>query len=235
MVKPARFLSIETSSPRLSLAVGTDTSILKDYHGPLAWRHAETLMDGMQTLLRQVRWPVQSLTGVAVSIGPGSFTGIRIGLAAARGLGQALAIPVVGISSLAAIAHAHLKPGVYACPVVDALRGEVFTGLYQMNESGHVRTIWKEQRMTLAELLRKLKSFSHQPLRLAGDAVILHKEALGRLGGKHWRWVTAAEGYPDAGQILKLARPRLLKGKASFETVIPLYLRSAAAIERQKR
>src|SRR4051812_30166982 len=124
--KTSRILAIETSSPQLSLAVGTASGVLKEYQGPLQWRHAESLFDGMQKLLRQVRWPVQSLTGVAVSIGPGSFTGIRIGLAAARAFGQALGIPVVGVSSLPTIAQGLLKPGLLVCPLINALRGDVF-------------------------------------------------------------------------------------------------------------
>src|SRR5437016_4037088 len=95
-----RLLAIETSSPRLSLAVGTENKVLKDYQGPLQWRHAESLFAAMKKLLAAVRWPVQTLTGVVVSTGPGSFTGIRIGLAAARALGQGLKIPVAGVSSL---------------------------------------------------------------------------------------------------------------------------------------
>ena len=74
------------------------------YTGKEEWRHAESLFGGMETLLRRRRWTVQSLSGVAVSVGPGSFTGIRIGLAAARALGQGLRIPVAGVSSLAVMA-----------------------------------------------------------------------------------------------------------------------------------
>src|SRR6188472_2623900 len=124
MNKSQRILAIETSSPRLSLAVGTAAGVIKYFEGPLEWRHADSLFDGMKNLLAQVRWPIQSLTGVLVSTGPGSFTGIRIGIAAARALGQGLRIPVVGISSLPAIAANALRPGNRVCATLDALRGE---------------------------------------------------------------------------------------------------------------
>src|SRR4051812_2016321 len=125
MTASQRILAIETSSPRLSLAVGTETRVLRDYQGPLEWRHAESLFGGMETLLHKVRWNVQDLTGVLVSTGPGSFTGIRIGLAAARALGQAMKIPVAGMSSLQIMAGGLLKPGLLVCPIINALRGEV--------------------------------------------------------------------------------------------------------------
>jgi len=86
-----RLLALETSSPRLSLAAGTFEKVLATYEGPMQWRHAESLFEGLEKLLGDLNWPVRSLGGVAVSVGPGSFTGIRIGLAAARTLGQARA------------------------------------------------------------------------------------------------------------------------------------------------
>jgi tRNA threonylcarbamoyladenosine biosynthesis protein TsaB len=233
MNKRKRYLAIETSSPRLSLAVGTDTQILKELHSELEWRHAESLLEGMQSLLKQVHWPIQSINGVAVSIGPGSFTGIRIGLAAARALGQALQIPIAGVSSLPAIARALLEPGGYACPMIDALRGDIFTGLYRMDNRGGMQTLWKEQRLSLAQLLSKLEPYANHPLRLGGDAAILHKDAW--KGRKHWQLAAKPEGYPKARHILSLAGAQLHSSKASYERVIPLYLRAAAAIERRKR
>jgi tRNA threonylcarbamoyladenosine biosynthesis protein TsaB len=204
-------LAIETSSPRLSLAVGTGDRVLKEYQGPLEWRHAETLFDGLQTLLKQVRWPVQSLTGVVVSIGPGSFTGIRIGMAAARALAQSLHIPIVGISSLETIARGALKPGLQACPILDALRGDVFTALYAMDHQGRVKTVWKECRMPAEELDRKMKARPQGSIRLI------------------------KEGFPRAGILLEAGRLRLERARnGSYEKVVPLYLRSAAAVERRK-
>ena len=101
----SRYLAIETSSPRLSLAAADEHRVVATYESALKWRHAESLFDGMQDVLRRARWKVQDLTGVAVCIGPGSFTGIRIGLAAARALGQTLKIPVIGLSSLEIMAN----------------------------------------------------------------------------------------------------------------------------------
>jgi tRNA threonylcarbamoyl adenosine modification protein YeaZ len=205
-----RILAIETSSPRLSLAAGTMEQVIKEYQGPLEWRHAETLFDGMQRLLAQARWPVQSLTGVIVSTGPGSFTGIRIGLAAGRALAQSLRIPIAGVSSLQTLAHGALRPGTSVCPVIDALRGEVFTALYAMDAKGNMRTLWKESRLPAAEVERTLKPLSRGPFRLIKEA------------------------HPKASVLLKIGAPQLRQAKnSSYEKVVPLYLRSAAAVERR--
>jgi len=230
-----RILAIETSSPRLSLALGTDSHLLKEYQGPLQWRHAESLFEGMQKLLAQARWSVQSLNGVLVSTGPGSFTGIRIGLATARALGQALKIPVAGVSSLQTIAFSMLKPGRFVCPLIDALRGEVFTALYAMDSKGQVKTLWKECRLPWPELARKLKPFNREPLWFAGEAAALYRKELQKLGGRRWRFAPKGNSYPRAGVLINIGRDGLSKAMAtSYEEVLPLYLRSAAAVERRK-
>lgn len=205
-----RYLAIETSSPRLSLAVGDDTRCLREYQGPLAWRHAESLFEGLQSLLAKVHWPVKSLTGVAVSIGPGSFTGIRIGLATARTLGQALRIPVVGVSSLETLAQGAARPGKFLCPMLDALRGDVFAALYRVGPKGDLKTLWRPHRLPRKDLEDKLRAHPQPVLRICED--------------KH----------PNAQNLLLLARKHLHRsGPLSYRQVVPLYLRAAAAQERR--
>ena len=230
-----RILAIETSSPRLSLAVGTTSNHLKSYQGPLRWRHAESLFAGMEGLLKRQHWPVQSLTGVAVSTGPGSFTGIRIGLAAARALGQALKIPVVGVSSLKSLAYSFLEPGRYVCPAIDALRGDVFTALFALDTRGTVKTLWKESRWPLTVWLHKLKTLRQKPLWLAGDGVGPYHKEIKALAGPRWKIVPEAQAYPHARALIRLAGRNLASSPASsYKQVVPMYLRSAAAVERRK-
>jgi tRNA threonylcarbamoyladenosine biosynthesis protein TsaB len=230
-----RYLAIETSSPRLSLALGDGKRVLATFTGDQDWRHAETLFTGIEKLLRRQRWPVQSLNGVAVSIGPGSFTGIRIGLAAARVLGQALKIPVVGVSTLETMAAgacvsapavpapqkigsgaagAHTQSP-WLMPQIDALRGQIFTALFKKDASGRLRRVFPE--VMVDPKLWKKKVRRH-----------IGKDAL---------WISPLKGcYPDAGVLLSLAVPSLaVRGAKSYKSVLPLYIRQAAAIERQGR
>lgn len=223
-----RLIAIETSSPRLSLALGTDTQHKRSYQGPLQWRHAESVFEGMEKLLAAERWDVQSLTGVLVSIGPGSFTGIRIGLAVARALGQALEIPVRGFSSLEILAYGLLKPGEYVCPVIDALRGEVFTGLYTLSRTGGLTKIWKACRIPVAELSRRLAGSKYE-VGLAGDALSSYKE---NISGR-FKLAPVRDWYPRAEALWALGRSGIRSsGKASYKNVLPMYLRRAAAQER---
>lgn len=233
-----RLLAIESSSSKLSIAAGTETQVLKEYQGPLAWRHAESLFDGLDHLLAEVRWSVQSLSGVVASVGPGSFTGIRIGLAVARALGQSLAIPLAGVSSLEAIAYRAAKPGHWVCACLDALRGDVFAALYWRTDRNQLRRVWKEQRMPLEVLRTRLRSLDGKvkSLWIAGDAIEKYGPALSEavggtnhlLGRRYW--------HPRAGALLALGAPRLgTLGKNSYRQVFPLYLRQAAAQERYPR
>jgi tRNA threonylcarbamoyl adenosine modification protein YeaZ len=230
-----RYLAIETSSPRLSIAAGDDQRVLARYEGPLQWRHAESLFGAMRKVLAKLRWPVQSLTGVAVSTGPGSFTGIRIGLAAARALGQTLQIPVVGVNSLEAIAQGCPpgSTGQVIVPLIDALRGKVFSAAYQRDALGRMRCRLLEQHVDAgAWAARVRRIFKTAPLRVAGNGWLLYKGEF-----QSWRAQVALQKdwYPKASALLELARPLLAKaGADSYKGVLPFYLRQAAVHERQK-
>jgi len=184
------------------------------YTGAQDWRHAETLFAGIEKLLRRRQWPIQSLTGVAVSIGPGSFTGIRIGLAAARALGQALSIPVAGISSLETIAAGAQTRSRWLMPQIDALRGQIFSALLEKDAVGRLRRVFVETMADPGSWKKKVK----------------------RHIGKESLWISPLKGcYPEAGVLLTLAISKLaLQDPESYTSVLPLYIRQAAAVERRR-
>jgi len=208
-----RYLAIETSSPRLSLALGNEERILAVYSGAHDWRHAESLFEGIEKLLRHKRWSIQSLSGVAVSVGPGSFTGIRIGLAAARALGQALKIPVVGVSALETMAAGARTRSRWRMPQIDALRGQIFSALFERDSFGRLNRVFAESMVYPEPWKRKIL----------------------RHIGKDPFWISPLKGcYPDAGILLRLAVPKLAsRGAKSYRSVLPLYIRQAAAVERR--
>jgi len=122
-------LAIDTAAPRLQLAVlradgSVDVSI-----DDLAQGHAELLFPRIATLLERNRLAYRDLTRIAVTTGPGSFTGLRIGLSAARGLGLALEIPVIGVPSLLALSLAG-RPGLPLAIVVDARRDQAYSQMF---------------------------------------------------------------------------------------------------------
>jgi tRNA threonylcarbamoyladenosine biosynthesis protein TsaB len=234
MPRPIRLLAIETSSPRLSLALGDDTRTLRAYEGPLAWRHADTLFDGMEKLLARQRWPVKSLTGVAVSIGPGSFTGIRIGLAAARTLGQALRIPVVGGDALKTLAWPWRETALWISPILDALRGHFFAALYCV-QGDRLTPAYRPQHVAWDSWKRQLlKTVPRgETILWTGEGLVPLKSRLSELPRPR-RLVPSARWYPCASDLLAVSRPALAAARADgYNDVLPLYLRAAAAQERR--
>ena len=211
-MRTERYLAIETSSPRLSLAIGDATKSLASYTGAHDWRHAESLFEGIKTLLRRARWTIQSLTGVGVSVGPGSFTGIRIGLAVARALGQALRIPVVGVSSLEIMATGAKTRAEWLSPQVDALRGNVFPGLYQRCGSGSLRRV-------IAEMMVPLQKWPQQVRKKTGTAESL--------------WISPLKGcYPEAKRSSGSGTSKACQGRIPGP-INPFFLYTSAGRQRR--
>jgi tRNA threonylcarbamoyladenosine biosynthesis protein TsaB len=213
MVK--RILALETSSARLSLAVGEGAQCLARYAGANEWRHAETLFAALDQVMRKSRTTFEQFSEIAVSIGPGSFTGIRIGLAAARTLGQFLKIPLVGISSLETLAFgAHREAGVIGVSM-DALRGDVFGAIYERAANERWCCRLSDKKMTRPEWERECKKWSRREIPFRSVEL------------------DAARGIvPDAKTLLDLSRLRKPK---SYSAVVPSYLRDAAPVERRRR
>ncbi len=206
-----RYLALETSSPRLSLALGDNHRVLATHESALAWRHAEILFIELRKLLNRVKWRITDLNGVVVCVGPGSFTGIRIGLAVARTLGQTLRIPVVGITSLEAIAVQAPPQFKWLCPRLDGLQGKIFTGLFKRAPTGVIAIepgIRTEETSWLAKVRKKV-----------GSTAI---------------WVSSTDAEkPRAATLLRIAPSRLAKaGRTSYRRVLPFYIRDASAVER---
>jgi len=124
-------LAIDTSTDTASLALVQDSQVLAE----LTWRsgqnHSTQLLPNLNHLLNQSKLSLQSLTGIIVARGPGSFNGLRVGISTAKGLAFSLGIPIVGISSLEAEAYQYAETGLPVCPIFNAGRGEIATALYQ--------------------------------------------------------------------------------------------------------
>jgi len=128
-------LAIETATPCVACALWSDDGPIASFTLAAGQRHAEMLVPAIDELCRRAGWSVADLNGIAVDIGPGLFTGLRVGLATANTIAAARGIPAVGVTSLEALAHPYRRrPGPLA-PVVDARRGEVYWTLYEADES----------------------------------------------------------------------------------------------------
>src|SRR5262249_27682053 len=139
--------------------------VIGEYVLDVSATHSERLMAAIDRLLADAGWASRALEGLAVAVGPGSFTGLRIGLSAVKGLALALHIPVAGVPPLAAFAASLPLPGFPVCPVLDARKGEVYCSLYRWDGRAPQRE-WEYVALPPAALAARLV----EPTILLGDA-----------------------------------------------------------------
>lgn len=126
-------LGIDTATAVLSVAVAGKDGLLAERSALGERLHSVRLIPFIQNLLVEAGLTLRDLTGIAVSVGPGSFTGLRLGLTAAKTLAQVLHLPVVGVPTLLALAAPLLPGGIPVCPVLTSRRGEAYAAVYQAN------------------------------------------------------------------------------------------------------
>ena len=160
-------LAFETSAKAASVALLEDGKLLGESYQNTGLTHSQTLMVMAENLLSQCGKTVADVTAAAVAAGPGSFTGVRIGVAAAKGFAWGREIPCYGVSTLEAMA---LSLGVYqgyVCPCMDARRSQVYNSLFYVNQ-GVPERVSEDRAISLAELGAELKSLK-EPIFLVGD------------------------------------------------------------------
>lgn len=168
-----KILAIETSTYSGSIAIVEENAILGEYYFNIGPVHTEKLVPSIEWLLSEVGIDKSDLSGVAVSLGPGSFTSLRVGLSTAKGICYSLGIPLVGVSSLKALAMNLPFAPCNICPVMDARKGEVFAALFCFND-GQLERIMDDMVLSperLVELIKENTIF-------VGDGAILYKDYL---------------------------------------------------------
>ena len=164
-------LAFETSAKAASVALFDGNILLGEQYQNTGLTHSQTLMVMAQDLLTQCGKTARDVQAVAVANGPGSFTGVRIGVAAAKGFAWGGELPLYGVSTLEAMA---LGLGVYQgwiCPVMDARRSQVYNALFYVNQ-GVLERRTPDRAISLAELGEELKNLA-EPVFLVGDGSIL--------------------------------------------------------------
>ncbi len=229
-----KIIGIESSSLVASAALWEDGKLLAEYTVDHKKTHSQTLLPMLEEICRMTECEMNSVDAVAVSAGPGSFTGLRIGAATAKGLGLALNIPLIAVPTLDAQAF-----GLYGikdpiCPIMDAKRGQVYTGVYRFDEEDRLVTIKPSCAMDLGELAERLKSFGSRVYFL-GDGVPVFKAKLQEVLGKNARFAPAGQDRQRAANVAALGALMYAEGKTvTSEAFEPEYLRESQA-ERVKR
>jgi len=227
-----RILALETSTLTGGVALLDGDCLVAEYTLSVRATHSERLMAAVDRLLNDSGCGVETLEGVAVSIGPGSFTGLRIGVSTAKGLGMALGIPLVGVPTLDALAALLPHAGDPVCPILDAKKGELYTSLFHWEGNRMVRD-WEYLALTPEDLCSRLSG----SVVFVGDGVSAFGDLLARALGPRAKLAPPARRLPSAACVAQLGHERLLNGETvGPASLTPLYIRpSEAELKRRAR
>lgn len=170
-------LGIESAALVAGAALVTDDVVKAEYTANFKQTHSQTLLPMIDEIVRMTQTDLSTIDVIAVSAGPGSFTGLRIGSATAKGLGFALKKPIVSVPTLAAMAYQCWGSGRYVCPIMDARRGQVYTACYCFDADGEMQTVMEPQILMMEEWIPVLKELGKQLL-FIGDGIPVFKEKI---------------------------------------------------------
>lgn len=219
-------LGIETSTRQVGAALGGHEGVLASAQVARGRRHAEVLAPAIQFVCRQARIELAEVSAVAVDVGPGLFTGLRVGVSAAKATAAALGVPMIGLTSLDLLAFPVRHTDRLIATVIDARKGEVYWALYRQVPGGAQR-LSSYRVGPPAELAAELAARAESCL-VVGDGAVRYAEML---AGEHGTELeSGGSAYPSVAALVELAHPRALREEfvqpADLEVV---YLRKADA------
>lgn len=223
-----KILALDTATRSCSVALMDDEQVIAEYTVAHGDTHSRYVMGMFHEILRAVRWAMDDLDGFAVTTGPGSFTGLRIGLSTIKGLALAVDRPVVGISSLEALAYPFSVTGKLICPMLDARRQEVYAAFYRYTDL-------RLEFVSPPVAVRPTKALDgiHEPCIFAGDGALAYRDQImGNLGPLA---IFANQHMVRASAVGHLAIARFRANQTNDPGDLePLYLRSSDAEKNLK-
>lgn len=224
-----RILAIDTSTDISSLAVATDTGMLAEYNSAHRMDLSRRLMPNILAVLADCGLGVKDLDAIGVSLGPGSFTGLRIGVVTAKTLAQVLGVPIAGIVSLDLLAYqfAYLPDGLI-CPVIKVRKGEVYYAFYRTGGST-IERISEYEAAPVEKLTEHFRTLDAPRVILAGDGISPNvdqmREGFGDAAIITPEWLS----HPKASIIARLAAEKIARGESDDTLALsPFYIRRSA-------
>lgn len=224
-----KILSIDTTAMLGSVAVLNDKRIIAQEEQGECGTHSRRLFKSIEHLLSLADWKFEDIEAIVVAVGPGSFTGLRIGLAAAKGMALAGGLPIRGVSSLESLALNGANFSGTVVPLIDARRGEIYAAAYRAGPNGKLSRVLKKCVLPPDKLIRKLKNIKGELL-LVGDGAIEYGERISEAFGKRARVAFGSALLPQAANAAWLALPGLMSGRSDdIAALVPDYVRHSDA------
>lgn len=235
-----KLLAVDSSGMVASVAIMSEDTLIAEYSVNHKKTHSQTLMPMLDEIVRMTESRLAEFDYLAIAGGPGSFTGLRIGSATVKGLGMALDIPVVSVPTLEALAMNVCDTTYLVCPVMDARRNQVYTGIYHFQE-GRMQVDMEQVPMDIHELIQKLNEYN-QTVVFLGDGVPVYQDIIANemkskyllapahlnrqrasaVGMRAWDYVregkvqTARDHAPEYLRLSQAERERMEREKGSY-------------------
>jgi tRNA threonylcarbamoyladenosine biosynthesis protein TsaB len=220
-------LGIETSTPHTTVALGSEQGITAATLLSSGKPNHEVIAPTVRHLLQWSETSIESLAGIAVGLGPGLFTGMRVGIATAKTLAQVLGVPIAGLASLDVLAFSMRYSRRLICATIDARRGEVYYAFYRPVPGGVARQT--EFLMAAPDRLTAELEARAEDILLVGNGALVYRRTLEE-AGNHVEFASPAYAFPAATALVELAIPRFQREE--FDRVFelaPYYVRKSDA------
>ncbi|MFZ1984101.1 MAG: tRNA (adenosine(37)-N6)-threonylcarbamoyltransferase complex dimerization subunit type 1 TsaB [Desulfatitalea sp.] len=221
-----RILAVDTATEVCGLALFVNGQVMAERSIAQGVTHSKVLMEALSTLLQEAGLDMATLDGLAVTRGPGSFTGLRIGISTVKGLVLATGKPLVGVSTLAVLAHQAPGGTPWVCPMIDARRKEVYWSLYRRQGDNLLRML-PEQAGSVVDAVNQL---GREPCLFIGNGAQLYAAVIGERLARTARLADAGLHALQPGMVARLGAQRLAQGhRDDVRRFIPVYLRPSDA------
>ena len=224
-------LGIEASTEAGGVALIDDDALVGERHTSSAKTHSERLLKDIDDVLRSAGIEAGALDGIAVGIGPGSFTGLRIALSTAKGLAFGLGIPIFGVGDLAALAgNVPFWPG-RICPMIDARRERVYCGIYKNAGDGQVESVLEDDLRGLEDILGLVR----EQTVFVGNGARIHRDRIMDKVNNFAYFAPTELMYPRAAVVAGMGLSKLKSGERdNLDALKPFYVQASEA-ERKLR
>lgn len=245
-----KLLALDSSGLVASVAVMEDSNLIAEYTVHYKKTHSQTLLPMLEEIRKMTELDLGTVDAIAVAAGPGSFTGLRIGCATAKGLGFALGKPIIPVPTVDALAYIMYGTDALVCPIMDARRGQVYTGLYEfvrrdqvtgwqlrLGQSYEMKCLMEQCAISIDTLIGKLNEFSRQSGKeviFVGDGIPVQEQIIAQQMQQPYSFAPANRNRQSAAALAALAQIYYEEGR--LETAAehtPEYLRLSQA-ERER-
>ncbi|MCR4568662.1 MAG: tRNA (adenosine(37)-N6)-threonylcarbamoyltransferase complex dimerization subunit type 1 TsaB [Pseudobutyrivibrio sp.] len=198
-----KILGIDGSGLVASVAVVEDDNLIAEYTTGYKKTHSQTLLPMLDEVQKMVELDLNSIDAIAVAAGPGSFTGLRIASATAKGLGLSLGCPIVSVPTVDALAFNMWGNSGVICPILDARRGQVYTGLYRFTDDGQFQVVKEQCALDFSQIAEEINKIGSD-VTFLGDGVPVFKDKIEELIKVPYRFAPAHLNRQHAASVATL-------------------------------